>query len=111
MFERLGERLDDVFGRFRERGVLTEEMLEEGFRDVRRALLEADVQFQVVRAFLDRVRERARGDDVLQSVKPGEQVVKIVHDELAELLGEGRPELAEAAVPPTVVMAIGSGCR
>ncbi len=107
MFERLGERLDDVFGRFRERGVLTEEMLDEGFRDVRRALLEADVQFDVVRGFLERVKERARGEEVMDSVKPGEQVVKIVHDELADLLGTESPELAEAAVPPTVVMLAG----
>ena len=107
MFERLGERLDDVLGRFRERGVLTEEMLEEGLREVRRALLEADVNFRVVRDFLDRVRERALGEDVLESVSPGEQVVKIVHDELADLLGEGAPELEEAPVPPTVVMLVG----
>ena len=107
MFERLGERLDDVLGGFRERGVLTEEMLKDGLREVRRALLEADVDFQVVRSFLDRVEERALGEDVLDSVSPGEQVVKIVHDELTELLGEGSPELSEAPVPPTVVMLVG----
>lgn len=107
MFERLGERLDDVLGRFKERGVLTEEMLDEGLREVRRALLEADVNFEVVREFLGRVEERAKGQDVLDSVSPGEQVVKIVHDELTELLGEGSPELAEAPVPPTVVMLVG----
>lgn len=107
MFERLGERLDDVLGSFRERGVITEEMLEEGLREVRRALLEADVDYQVVREFLERVKERALGEDVLDSVSPGQQVVKIVHDELGDLLGEGAPELAEAEVPPTVVMLVG----
>jgi len=107
MFERLGERLDDVLGRFKERGVLTEDMLDEGLREVRRALLEADVNYEVVREFLGRVEERAKGQDVLDSVSPGEQVVKIVHDELTELLGEGAPELAEAPVPPTVVMLVG----
>ncbi len=107
MFERLSERLDDVLGGFRERGVLTEDMLDDGLREVRRALLEADVHFEVARSFLDRVRERATGEDVLDSVSPGDQVVKIVHDELADLLGEGAPELAEAPVPPTVVMLVG----
>jgi signal recognition particle subunit SRP54 len=107
MFERLGERLDDVLGGFRERGVLTPEMLDEGLREVRRALLEADVNFQVAREFLDRVKERATGEDVLDSVSPGDQVVKIVHDELADLLGGETPGLAEADVPPTVVMLVG----
>lgn len=107
MFERLSERLDDVLGGFRERGILTEDMLDDGLREVRRALLEADVHYEVARDFLDRVRERATGEDVLESVSPGDQVVKIVHDELAGLLGEGAPELAEASVPPTVVMMVG----
>ncbi|HKK26458.1 MAG TPA: signal recognition particle protein [Gemmatimonadota bacterium] len=107
MFERLGDRLDGVFGRFRQRGVLTPEMLQEGLREVRRALLEADVNFEVARDFLSRVEERAQGEDVLGSVSPGEQVVKIVHDELADLLGAGTPSLEEAAVPPTRIMLVG----
>ncbi len=107
MFERLGERLDGVLGRFRQRGVLTPEMLQEGLREVRRALLEADVNFQVARDFLSRVEERARGQDVLDSVSPGQQIVKIVHDELADLLGSGTPELARATVPPTTIMLVG----
>jgi len=108
MFEQLGERLDGVFRGFRSRGVLTAPMLREGLREVRRALLEADVNFHVARDFLKRVEERAIGEEVLKSVKPGEQVVKIVHDELIEVLGGAQAsELGEAAVPPTVVMLVG----
>ena len=108
MFEQLGERLDGVFRGFRSRGVLTAPMLREGLREVRRALLEADVNFHVARDFLKRVEQRAVGEDVLKSVKPGEQVVKIVHDELIDVLGgEAAAELSEATVPPTVIMLVG----
>ncbi|MGH7540268.1 MAG: signal recognition particle protein, partial [Gemmatimonadota bacterium] len=79
----------------------------EGMREVRRALLEADVNYQVARDFLKRVEERALGEDVLKSVRPGDQVVKIVHDELVTLLGSEASGLAAAAVPPTVVMLVG----
>ena len=107
MFERLGDRLDGVLKRFRQRGVITEKMLDEGLREVRRALLEADVNFRVARDFLGRVRTRALGEDVLKSVRPGDQIVKIVHDELVALLGEAVPEPFEASVPPTVIMLVG----
>ena len=107
MFERLGDRLDGVLKRFRQRGVITEKMLGEGLREVRRALLEADVNFRVARDFLDKVKTRALGEDVLKSVRPGDQIVKIVHDELVALLGEAVPEPVEAAVPPTVIMLVG----
>ncbi len=108
MFEQLGDRLDGVFRGLRSRGVLTAPMLREGLREVRRALLEADVNFHVARDFLKRVEERALGEDVLKSVKPGDQVVKIVHDELVEVLGGADVSaLTEAAVPPTVVMLVG----
>ncbi|MDX1579643.1 MAG: signal recognition particle protein [Gemmatimonadota bacterium] len=107
MFERLSDRLDGVLGGFRQRGVITEKMLGEGLREVRRALLEADVNYQVARDFLKRVEERALGEDVLASVRPGDQIVKIVHDELVELLGTDTPGLAEAPVPPTVIMLVG----
>jgi signal recognition particle subunit SRP54 len=108
MFEQLGERLDGVFRGFRSRGVLTAPMLREGLREVRRALLEADVNFHVAKDFLKRVEDRAVGEDVLKSVKPGEQVVKIVHDELIEVLGgEQASAFREATVPPTVVMLVG----
>ncbi|MDH3734738.1 MAG: signal recognition particle protein [Gemmatimonadota bacterium] len=107
MFERLSERLDGVLGGFRQRGVITEKMLKEGLREVRKALLEADVNYQVARDFLMKVEERALGEDVLASVRPGEQIVKIVHDELVTLLGSGSRELEEAPVPPTVIMLVG----
>ncbi len=107
MFERLSDRLDDVLGKFRQRGVITESMLHEGLREVRRALLEADVNYAVARDFLARVEERAKGEDVLKAVRPGDQIVKIVHDELVELLGSENPGLATAPVPPTVIMLVG----
>ena len=107
MFDELSERLDTVLGRFRSRGLLTESMIDEGLREIRRALLEADVNYQLARSFLDRVRERATGEAVLKSVKPGEQVVKIVHDELVELLGHDRSGLEIAAAPPTVILLVG----
>ncbi len=107
MFEQLAGRLDDALGKLRQRGVITEERLDEGLREVRRALLEADVNFRVARDFLGRVRERALGEDVLDTVSPGDQVVKIVHDELVDLLGGGETGLAEATVPPTTVLLVG----
>ena len=107
MFERLSDRLDGVLGTFRQRGVITPEMLKKGLREVRRALLEADVHYEVARDFLSRVEERALGQEVLSSVNPGDQIVKIVHDELVGLLGEGSPGLSVATVPPTVVMLVG----
>ncbi len=107
MFDELSERLDGVLGRFKQRGLLTESTIDEGLREIRRALLEADVNFQLARDFLDRVRERATGEQVLKSVRPGEQVVKIVHDELVELLGHDREGLATAPTPPTVILLVG----
>jgi signal recognition particle subunit SRP54 len=107
MFDELSEKLDGVLGRFKQRGLLTEPMIDEGLREIRRALLEADVNFQLARDFLDRVRERAVGEQVLKSVRPGEQVVKIVHDELVDLLGHDRHGLETAVVAPTVVLLVG----
>jgi signal recognition particle subunit SRP54 len=109
MFEQLGDRLDGVFRRLRGRGVITQPMLREGLREVRRALLEADVNYQVARDFLKRVEGRALGENVLESVRPADQVVKIVHDELVEVLGgaEAGHGLTEATVPPSVIMLVG----
>src|SRR5690606_4532319 len=94
MFDELGSKLDEALAKLRQRGVLNEAMVKEGLREVRRVLLEADVNFQVTRDFLGRVQERALGEAVLKAVSPGQQIVKIVHDELANLFGEGRPSLA-----------------
>ncbi|MBM4183562.1 MAG: signal recognition particle protein [Gemmatimonadetes bacterium] len=93
MFDELSSRLDAALKKLRERGVLTEPMIKDGLREVRRVLLEADVNFQVTRDFLERVQQRALGEAVLKAVSPGQQIVKIVHDELAHLFGEGRPAL------------------
>ena len=108
MFEDLSNNLDAVLRRFRQRGVLTEPMIREGLREVRRVLLEADVNFKVTRQFLVRVQERALGERVVKSVSPGQQVVKIVHDELAALMGgDGETGLQWSSAPPTVLMMVG----
>jgi signal recognition particle subunit SRP54 len=107
MFEELSEKLDGVLSRFKQRGVLTEPMIREGLREVRRVLLEADVNLQLVREFLGRVEERALGQQVLKSVAPGQQIVKIVHDELVRLLGEKPDPLKVAPIPPTVILLAG----
>ena len=108
MFDDLSQKLDKVLGRFRQRGVLTEPMMREGLRDLRRVLLEADVNFRVARSFLHRVREKAMGERVVKSVSPGQQLVKIVRDELAALVGqEGQTAIAWSSAPPTVVMLVG----
>ena len=87
MFEELSEKLDGVLGRFKQRGLLTEPMIKDGLREIRRVLLEADVHYKLTRDFLTKVEERALGEKVLKSVAPGQQIVKIVHDELVTLLG------------------------
>lgn len=97
MFESLGKRLQDILDNLRGRGRLTEADLKTAMREVRVALLEADVNFQVAREFIARVQEQALGQDVLASLTPGQQVIKIVHDELVETLGgkAAQPELKE----------------
>ena len=107
MFDELSSKLDIALSKLRQRGVLTEPMIKEGLREVRRVLLEADVNYAVTRDFLGRVQERALGEAVLKAVSPGQQIVKIVHDELANLMGEGRPSLAWAPSPPTVILMVG----
>lgn len=107
MFEELSEKLDTVLGRFRARGLLTEPMIREGLREVRRVLLEADVNYQVAKDFLARVEEQATGEQVLKSVQPGQQVVKIVHDELVGLLGDKPEPVKIAPIPPTVILLAG----
>ncbi len=107
MFDALTKRLEAIFDRLRGRGVLTEENIQEALREVRVALLEADVNFRVVKSFIERVRERAVGQDVLKSLTPGQQVVKVVHDELVSLLGGSGHRLAMAAHPPTVILVMG----
>src|SRR5262245_49464405 len=107
MFDNLTTRLTSIFDRVRGYGRLTEENVVEALREVRLALLEADVNFKVVKGFVDRVREKAVGQDVLKSLTPGQQVVKVVRDELVELLGGSGHRIAMAAHPPTVIMLAG----
>jgi signal recognition particle subunit SRP54 len=107
MFEDLSARLDGAFARFRSRGVLDDAAIAEGMREVRRALLEADVHYQVAKDFCARVAEKAKGAEVARSIRPGQLVVKIVHDELVELLGGAHAPLAEAKQPPTTIVVVG----
>ncbi len=107
MFEDLSEKLEGAFRRLKSRGVLDEAVIAEGLREIRRALLEADVNYKVVKDFLARVEERAKGRQVLRSVSPGQQVVKIVHEELVELLGSRARGLELAGRRPAVVMLVG----
>jgi signal recognition particle subunit SRP54 len=107
MFDELSEKLEATFARLRGRGVLSEADIKEGLREVRRVLLEADVNFQLTREFLERVEKKAVGVTQLRTVSPGQQLVKIVYDELTAMLGERREGLKLSAVPPTVIMMVG----
>ena len=107
MFESLQERLGSVFGKLTRRGSLSAEDIGEALREVRVALLEADVALPVVKDFIAAVKERATGAEVLRSVAPGQQVIKIVHDHLVETLGAENAALAVEGTPPAVVMLVG----
>jgi len=107
MFTALSEQLGAVLKRLTGRGVLSENDVTDALREIRRHLLEADVSFEVTRGFVDRVRERAVGVLQLKSVSPGQQVVKLVHDEIAGLLGGSRSGLDFASVGPTVILLVG----
>ena len=107
MFDSLSDRLGAVFDRLRGRGALTEADVRGAMREVRIALLEADVALPVVREFVDKATEQAVGQQVLRSVTPGQQVVKIVHDALVEMLGAEASELEVDVTPPAVVMMVG----
>ncbi|MGE0822457.1 MAG: signal recognition particle protein [Candidatus Binatia bacterium] len=107
MFESLGEKLESVFRRLRGHGKLTEKNIEDALREVRLALLEADVNFKVVKDFVDRIKEQALGQNVLASLTPEQQFIKIVHAELVNLLGGQQTELDLAAAPPVVILLVG----
>jgi signal recognition particle subunit SRP54 len=107
VFDTLSGRLQGALGDLRKQGRLDEEAISRAMREVRLALLEADVNFEVVKEFVAGVRERALGAEVLKSVTPGQQVVKIVHEQLTELMGSGDSRLAFAGRPPTVVLLAG----
>jgi signal recognition particle subunit SRP54 len=107
MFDDLQKRLGSAFSRFRARGVLTEANIAEGLREVRTALLEADVNFNVVQEFMGRVKEQAVGAELIKAVRPEQQIVKIVHDELIELMGPVDPTIRFEKAGPTIVMLCG----
>jgi len=107
MFESLTEKLGKIFSRLGNKGRLTEKDVDEAMREVRLALLEADVNFRVVKEFIARVRERSIGSAVLESLTPGQQIIKIVNEELINILGGGQSKLVHAAHPPSVVMLVG----
>src|SRR5512135_1121993 len=107
MFDDLQKRLTSAFGRFRARGLLTEANIKDGLREVRTALLEADVNYNVVQEFMRRVSDQAVGTQLIKSVRPDQQIVKIVHDELVELMGPVDPSVRFEKTGPTVVMLCG----
>ena len=107
LFEGLSDKLQETFKKLRGRGKLTEADVTEALREVRMALLEADVNFKVVKDFVAKVKERAIGEEVLGSLTPGQQVIKIVNDELTALMGGNQSRILIASRPPTVIMLVG----
>src|SRR5436305_2173788 len=107
MFESLSEKLHSVFRSLSGKGRVSEADVSEAMREVRMALLEADVNFRVVKDFVARVKEKSVGTDVLESLSPAQQVIKIVNDELVELLGGASTQLELSPTPPTVIMLCG----
>jgi len=107
MFEQLTERLDSVFKKITGRGLLNEKDVKEAMKEIRMVLLEADVNYKVTRQFIADIQERAVGQEVAKSIKPGQQIVKIVSDELTKLLGDKHAPFNESPQPPTVIMIVG----
>ena len=107
MFEALSDKLQGVFSRLGSKGVITEKDLDDAMREVRLALLEADVNFKVVKDFVAHVRERALGAEIHKALRPHEQIVSFVNDELVETLGKDPAHLSRAPQPPTIVMLVG----
>ncbi len=107
VFSGLGEKLKHVFGKLANRGKLDEYEIKQAMREIRIALLEADVNYNVVKDFIAKISERAKGEEIVKSVTPGQQVVKIVSDELTELMGAKNAKLDVASKPPTVIMMCG----
>ena len=107
MFEAISSKLDGILARFQGRHRLTEKNIQEGLREVRLALLEADVNYRVARDFVERVKERALGQEVIESVSPGQQIVKVFHDELTDLMGPVDHTIPKADKGPTVIMLVG----
>jgi signal recognition particle subunit SRP54 len=107
VFENLSGKLQETFRKLRGLGKLSEKNIEDALREVRLALLEADVNFKVVKDFIAKIKERAIGHEVMSSLTPGQQVIKIVYDELTKLMGEAEVPLKTASRPPTIIMLVG----
>lgn len=107
MFEDLSQKLESIFKRLRGQGKISETNIAETLREVRRVLLDADVHYKVARQFVEDVQKRAIGKDVIQSITPGQLIVKIIYDELVKLLGTSRVEIAFSSMPPTAIMVAG----
>ena len=104
MFDLISSKLQDAFRNLRGLGKISEENVAESLREVRMALLDADVNFKVVKDFIDRVKVKALGQEVVQSIQPGQQIVKIIHDELVELLGSENAGLQFKSQPSSILM-------
>jgi signal recognition particle subunit SRP54 len=107
LFEGLSEKLQETVRKFRGKGRVTDKDVKDMMREIRLALLEADVNYRVVKDFVSKVSERAVGQDVLESLTPGQQVIKIVHEELVNLMGEKPSKIAFASTPPSIYMMVG----
>ena len=107
MFEGLVDKLNNAFGKFKNKGKLSEADVKAGMREVKLALLEADVNFKVVKDFIKNVSDRAVGAEVMESLLPAQQVIKIVHEELIKLMGTTQAKLNISPTPPTVIMMVG----
>ncbi|MEK6571843.1 MAG: signal recognition particle receptor subunit alpha, partial [Bacteroidota bacterium] len=107
MFEELTQKLETVFKKLRGHGKITESNIAESLREVRRVLLDADVNYKVAKQFIDSVQQRSLGQEVLASITPGQQIVKIVYDELVALMGRENVDLRFSTTPPSVIMVAG----
>ena len=107
MLEDLSTKLETILKKVRGQGKLSEKNIEDSLKEIRRALLEADVNYRVVKQFVNEVQEKAIGEEVLRSVTPGQQIVKIVYDELVRLMGESHTDMKMAGIPPTIIMLCG----
>lgn len=107
MFESLTEKLESIFKKLKGKGLLKEDDVEVALKEIRLALLEADVNFKVVKGFVQKIKEKAIGKEVLESITPGQQVIKIVNDELCELLGKTNSRIQLSPNPPTIIMMVG----
>ncbi len=107
MFESLTQKLESAFKKLRGQGKISPQNIEESLREVRRALLDADVNYKVTKQFIEEVQKRAVGQEVLASITPGQMIIKIIHEEMVKLLGESKTDIISAQVPPTVILVAG----